>query len=171
MERLIEAHTHKTISQTMIAHMSSGRAGRLTESAAKLWAVGIGRFNNNLQARGSPLILHYGISDTTLASQVPARSRAATGPERPRRSAVSPVAWPVPWESHLRPRLYCISPVRCGLRCHNTACLSTACSARYRAWLRIADVRPLTAAPGVTSVGLPSRNPHQGSLLHVPRGI
>lgn len=39
------------------------------KSAAKVLALSVGRFNNKLQARGSPLILHYGISDTTLASQ------------------------------------------------------------------------------------------------------
>lgn len=33
------------------------------------------------------------------------------------------------------------------LRCHGTACLSTACSSRVRARLRIADVRPVNDAP------------------------
>ncbi|KAI7779591.1 hypothetical protein LA080_000703 [Diaporthe eres] len=33
------------------------------------------------------------------------------------------------------------------LRCHDTVCLSTACSARCRGWLRIADMRPVIAAP------------------------
>lgn len=70
---------HRTISQAMTAHMSSGREGRLMKSAARVWAVGVGRFDNNYKPGGSPLILHYGISDTTLASQVRSEYRHAAG--------------------------------------------------------------------------------------------
>lgn len=95
----------------------------------------------------------------------------------PRPSAISPVGWPLHWESHLNKASVLVCSI-C-LMFHDTACQSAsqpvsqsaAYSAHYRAWLRIANVRPLTDVPSVTSVGLPSRNPHQGSLLHVPQRI
>lgn len=130
--------------------MSSGREGRLTKSAARVWAVGVGRFNNNYKPGGRrsssateyqipPWRARYALSTGTQQGGDWTRTTPAISSEPSRLAGGLGIA------SQAMTVLLLARPM-C-LRCHDTACLSTACSARYRAWLRIADVRPLTAGP------------------------